>query len=103
LRLFQNRGLREIFGLKMAKLTGERRIIHNKELYALHTSPNIIRVKKLQRIRWVEHVACVGERRGAYRVVVRRPEGKRSLGRLRHKWEGKNGCSKSGKVRYGVD
>jgi len=45
----------------------------------------------------------MGERRGAYRVVVRRPEGKRPLGRPGRKWEGQNGCSRSGMVRYGVD
>jgi hypothetical protein len=71
--------LRKIFGPKKAKLTGERRRLHNKEPYALHVSPNIILAKKNQRNRWAEHVACMGERGGAYRVVVRRLEGKNNL------------------------
>jgi hypothetical protein len=45
----------------------------------------------------------MGEREGAYRVVVRRPERKRPLGRPRRKWEEKNECSSSGIVRFGVD
>jgi hypothetical protein len=42
---------------------------------------------KLRRIRWVGHVACMGERKGIYRVLVKQPEGKKSLGRPRHRWE----------------
>jgi len=38
-------------------------------------------------MRFVGHVACTGDRRVAYRVLVRRPEGKRLLGRHRHRWE----------------
>jgi hypothetical protein len=51
--------------------------LHNKELYALCPSPNIIRVIKSRRLRRAGHVACMGERRGAYRVLVRKPERKR--------------------------
>jgi hypothetical protein len=43
---------------------------------------------KSRRMRWVEHVACMGDRRGAYGVLVGRPEGKRQLGRSTCKWEG---------------
>jgi hypothetical protein len=50
-------------------------------------SPNIIRVIKSKGMRWAEHVACMGERRGVYRVLVGRPQGKRPLGRPRRKWE----------------
>jgi hypothetical protein len=53
--------------------------LHNKELYALHSSPNIIRVIKSRILRWAGHVACMVERRGAYRALVGRPEGKRHL------------------------
>jgi hypothetical protein len=97
-------------GLKNAKLIGEKRELHKKELYALHVSPNIIRVKKNQRIRWVEHVACMGERRLAYRVVVRRPERKRPLGRPRLDIGGKewifkqwNGEVWSGLIWFGIE
>jgi hypothetical protein len=42
---------------------------------------------KSRRIRWARHVACMGEGRGVYRVLVGRPKGKRPLGRPRHRWE----------------
>jgi hypothetical protein len=51
------------------------------ELYALYSSPNIIRVIKSRRLRWAGHVACMGERRGAYRALVGKPERRRPLGR----------------------
>jgi hypothetical protein len=54
------------------------------ELHNLYSSPNIVRVIKSSRIRWVGHVACMGEGRGVYRVLVARPKGKRPLGR--HRW-----------------
>jgi hypothetical protein len=58
--------LRRIFGPKRDEVTRELRRLHNKELYALYSSPNIIRVIKSRRLRWAEHVARMGERRGAY-------------------------------------
>jgi hypothetical protein len=61
--------------------------LHNDELYNLYSSLNIVRVIKSGRMRWVGHVACMGEGRGAYRVLVGMPEGKRPLGRPRLKWE----------------
>jgi hypothetical protein len=60
---------------------------HNEELNDLHSSPNIIRVIKSRIMRWVEHVARMREMRGVYRVLVRKPEGKRPLGRSRRRWE----------------
>ena len=51
LRVFENRVLRRIFGLKRSEVTGEWRRLHNKELFALYSSPNIIRVIKLRRMR----------------------------------------------------
>jgi hypothetical protein len=59
----------------------------NKELYALYSSPNIIRVIKSRRLRWAGHVARMGERRVAYRALVGKPEGRRPLGRPRYRWE----------------
>ena len=57
------------------------------ELYDLYWSPNIFRVIKSRRMRWTWHVARMGERRGVYRVLVAKPEGKRTLERLRRRWE----------------
>jgi hypothetical protein len=78
--------LRRIFWPKRDEVTGEWRRLHNKELYALY-SPNNIRVIKSRRLRWAGHVACMGERRGAYRALVGKPEGRRPLERPRCRWE----------------
>jgi hypothetical protein len=59
----------------------------NEELNDLYSSPNIIQVIKSRRMRWVGHVVHMGEGRGAYRILVGRPEGRRPLGRPRHRWE----------------
>jgi len=77
LMLFENRVLRRIFGPKKDEVAGEWRKLHNEELNDLYSSPNIVQVIKLRRIRWAGHVAHMGERRGAYRVLVWKPEGKR--------------------------
>jgi hypothetical protein len=86
LRVFENRMLRKKFGPKREE-DGSWRKLHNNELHDLYSSPNIVRVIKLRRIRWAGHVASMGEGRGAYRVFVGRPEGKRPLGRPRRRWE----------------
>jgi hypothetical protein len=62
-------------------------LVHNEELTDLFSSPNIIQVIKLRRMRWAGHVAHMQERRGACRVLVGKLEGKRPLGRPRHGWE----------------
>ena len=87
LRVFENRVLRRIFGLKRDEVTGEWIKQHNEEPSDLYCSPNIIRVIKSRRIRWAEHVARMRERRGVYKVSVGKPEGKRPLGRPRHRRE----------------
>ena len=87
LRVFQNRVLRRIFGPKRDEVTGEWRKLHNEELNDLHSSPNIIRVIKSRRIIWAGHVARMVERKGAYRVLVEKPGGKRQFGRPRRRWE----------------
>jgi hypothetical protein len=60
--------------------------LHNEELHNLYSSPSIIRMKKSRRMRWVGHVAHIGEKRVAYRNLVVKPEGMRLLGRPRHRW-----------------
>jgi hypothetical protein len=78
--------LRRIFGPERQE-DGSWRKLHNNEFHNLYSSPNIIRVIKSWRMRWAGHVARMGEGRGVYRVSVGRPEGKRPLGRHRHRWE----------------
>jgi hypothetical protein len=86
LRVFENRVLRKIFGPKREE-DGLWRKLHNDELHDLYSFPNIVRVVESRKMRWAGHVARMGEGRGAYRVLVGRPEGKRPLGRPRHRWE----------------
>jgi hypothetical protein len=76
-----------IFGPKRGEVTGEWRRLHNEELDDLYSSPNIIRVIKSRRLRWAGHVARMGEKRGAYRILVGSPEGRRPLGRAGRRWE----------------
>ncbi|KAJ4444228.1 hypothetical protein ANN_06019 [Periplaneta americana] len=87
LRVFENKVLRKIFGAKRDEVTGEWRKLHNAELHALYSSSDIIRNIKSRCLRWAGHVARMGESRNAYRVLVGRPEGKRSLGRPRRRWK----------------
>jgi hypothetical protein len=86
LRVFENRVLRRIFGPKGDEVTGEWGRLYNEELNDLYSSPNIIRVIKSRRMRWEGHVVCMGEKRGACRILVGRPEGRRQLGRPRRRW-----------------
>ena len=81
LRVFENMVLRRIFGSRRDEVTGEWREVtgewrrlHNEELNGLYSSPNIVRVIKSRRMRWAGHVAHMGEERGAYRVLVGKPE-----------------------------
>ena len=68
-------------------MAGEWRKLQNEELNDLYSSPNVVRVIKSRKMRWAGHVACMGERRGVYRVLVGKHEGKRQLGRPRRRWE----------------
>jgi len=86
LRVFENRVLRKIFGLRRDEVMGEWRRLHNEELNELYSSPNIVRVIKSRRMRWAGHVARMVEERGVYRVLVGKPEGRRPLGRPRRRW-----------------
>jgi hypothetical protein len=81
MRVFENRVLRRIFKLKRDKVTGGWRKLHY--LYSLS---NIIRIIKLRMMQLVRHVARMGAKRNVYRLLVEKREGKRSLGRPRHRW-----------------
>jgi hypothetical protein len=67
-------------------VTGEWRKLHNDELHDLHSSPSIITIMKARRMRLVGHLARMGEKRNVYRLLVRKPEGSRPLGRPRRRW-----------------
>jgi hypothetical protein len=62
-------------------------LLHNEELHNLYSSPNIIRMIKSKRMRWAGHVAGMGAKRNAYRILVGKPDGKRPLGQ-RRRWVG---------------
>jgi hypothetical protein len=68
------------------EVTGGWRKLHNEKLHNLYSSPSIIRMMKSRRMRWAGHVARMGAKRNAYRILVGKPEGKRPLGRSRRRW-----------------
>ena len=74
--MFENRVLRRVFGPRRDGVTGEWRKLHNEELNDLYCSPNIVWLIKSRRMRWAGHVTRIGKRRGVYRVLVGKPEGK---------------------------
>jgi hypothetical protein len=82
LGMFENKVLRRIFGPKRGEMMGGRRKLHNEELRDLYSSPGIIRIIKSRRMKWAGHVARMGEKRNAYRLL----EGKRPLRRPRRRW-----------------
>jgi hypothetical protein len=86
LRVFENRVLRRIYGLKRDEVMGEWRKLHSGKLHNLYSLPNISRQIKSRRMRWAGHVTCMGEERKVYNILVGKPEGKRPLERLRHRW-----------------
>ena len=93
LRVFENMVLRRIFGPKREEVTGEWRKLRNEKLNDLFSSPNISGDKMEKR--WAGNIARTGERRGVYRVLVGKPEGKRQqsvdwriiLRRIFRKWD----------------
>jgi len=82
------RVVRRIFGPKRDEVTGVCRKLHNEEPNDLYSSPYIVRVIKSRIMRWAGQIARMRERRGVYRVLGGKPEGKRPLGRPRRRWEG---------------
>jgi hypothetical protein len=87
LRLFENVVLRRIFWPKKNKVAGDWRKLCNEELNDLYSSPNIVLVIKSRRMRWVGQVMHKVEGRGVYRIFVGKPEGKRPMGRPKHRWD----------------
>jgi hypothetical protein len=85
--VFENRVLSRIFGPRRDAVTRLWRKRHNEELHDLYCSPTIMRVIKSRRMRLAVHVVRMGEGRGVYRVLVGKPEGKRTLGRPSGRWE----------------
>jgi hypothetical protein len=86
LRVCEKRVLRRISGSKRDEVMGNWRKLHNEELHNLYSSPGIIRMTKSRRIRWAGIVARMGDKRNAYRILVRKPKGKSSLVRPRLRW-----------------
>jgi hypothetical protein len=90
--VFENRELRRIFGPERDEVTEKWRKLNNEELNDLHSSANIVRVMNSRRMRWAGLVACMGEMRDVYGVLVGKPEGKNHLedpgvdGRIILKW-----------------
>jgi hypothetical protein len=78
--------LRRIFGPKRDEVTGGWRKLHNEQLHGLYSSPSIVRVMKSRSMRWVGHVACMGEVRSAYSILVGRP-----IKRPRCRWDDNTG------------
>ena len=86
--MFENKTLCKIFGSKRDEIRGKWRRLHTEKLCDQYSAPNIILLIKRRRMRWTEHETRMGDRTGAYRVWMGRPEGKRrTFGRRRHRWK----------------
>jgi hypothetical protein len=81
LRVFENGAEERVFELNGEEVVGGWRRLHSEELHNLYTSPNIVRVIKLRMMRYVGHVASMGEMWSVYKILVAKPEGKSPLGR----------------------
>ena len=84
--MFENMVLRRIFGPRRDEVTRDWRRLHNEELNDLYSSPNIVQVIKSRRMRWAGHVVRMGQEMGVYRVLVGKPEVRRSMERPRSRW-----------------
>jgi hypothetical protein len=74
--VFVNGVLKRIFGPKGVEVTGGWRKLHNEELHNFYSSPSIVRMIKIKRMRWGGHVGRIGAKSNAYRILVGKPEGK---------------------------
>jgi hypothetical protein len=83
----ENRVLRRMSGTKRDEIIETWRELHRVELHNWDSLSYIIRMIRSKRRRWAGHVACRGARRSAYRVLVGKLEGKRLVGKPRHRWE----------------
>jgi hypothetical protein len=86
LRVFENRVLRTIFDPNGDEVTGGWRKICNEYLHNMYSSPNIVRMIKSRGMRLTWHVARMGAKRNAYRILVGKPEEKRPLERPKRRW-----------------
>jgi hypothetical protein len=86
--VYENGMLRKIFGPKTDEMMREWTKLHNEKIGDLYSSLSIIRIINSRRMTWAAHVALMGEKRKAYRLLVRKSQRKRPLGRPRHKWVG---------------
>jgi hypothetical protein len=86
LKVFENRVLRRIFGLKRDEMIGGWRKLHDEGLHNLYSCPSIIGIMKSRRMIWVGYVACMGAKRNEYRILVGKPKRKRPPGRPSHRW-----------------
>jgi hypothetical protein len=84
--VFENRVLRRIFGPKRDEVMGEWRKLHSEEVRDLYSLRSIIRIINSRMMRWARHVARLGKKRNAYRLLVQKPNGKRPLGRPTRRW-----------------
>ena len=103
LRVFENSVLRRIFGSRRDEVTREWRKLHDEELNDLYSSPSIVQVIKSRGMRWAGHVASMWERKGVYRVLVGKPEGKRPLGTPRRRCEDNIKVDLQEEVHVGMD
>jgi hypothetical protein len=86
-RVFEDRVIRMISGLKRDEVMGEWRKLHSEELHILYSFPNIVREIKSRRMYWVGHVAGMEEERKVFKSLMGKFEGYRPLRRPRRRWE----------------
>jgi len=84
--VFESRVLRTVFRPKREEVVGGWRRLHSEELHDLYALPNFINVIKSRRMSGAGHVACMGELRNAYNILVGKPEEKRPAGRPGCRW-----------------
>jgi hypothetical protein len=100
MRVFENRVLRRVFGLKREEVAGGWRRFHN-----LYASPNIVRVIASRSLRLAGHVAHMEEMRNVYKVLFGEREGKRPLGKPKRRWEDniRTDLKRNAVIRCGLD